>query len=276
MDRVAQSFNVRCNKLATVKSNVFLLLISFFLVQLSLGQGISKLDIVRFKIKSITTIKGHGNITYNDFYNDKGDLIKQGSLNDNKQLQINRELFYDDSSKLTAEQTYTRSGDINTASKYHYNNKSQLLKKEHIQAGEVSTTWIFDYDEKGNKVSESQTSGTMGNSVTKYKYDDKSFLIQEDKSNNSIGKEERVNYKYSDKGQIIEKKTKAYYFNTTVTLTYSYNDEGKLNKLFEKSSNGVSSTTIYGYNDKGLLTGHTWESSISKTPQKTTYQISFE
>jgi hypothetical protein len=119
-------------------------------------------------------------------------------------------------------------------------------------------------------------SGTMGNSVTKYKYDEKSLLIQEDKSNNSIGKEERVNYKYNDKGQIIEKKTKAYYFNTTITLTYSYNDPGKLTKLFEKSSNGVSSTTLYEYNDKGLLISDMWESSISKTPQKTTYQISFE
>ena len=66
------------------------------------------------------------------------------------------------------------------------------------------------------------------------------------------------------------------YFNTTITLTYSYNDAGKLTKLFEKSSNGVSSTTLYEYNDKGLLISETWESSISKTPQKTTYQISFE
>ena len=116
----------------------------------------------------------------------------------------------------------------------------------------------------------------MGNTLTKYKYDDKNFLIQEDKSNNTIGKEERINYKYNEKGQIIEKKTRAYYFNTTITLTYFYNDPGGLIKLFEKSSNGVSSTTIYEYNDKGLLISDTWESSISKTSQKTTYQINFE
>lgn len=112
--------------------------------------------------------------------------------------------------------------------------------------------------------------------MTKFKYDDKSFLIQEDKSNNTIGKEERDDYKYNDKGQVIEKKTKVYYFNTTITLTYSYNDTGRLIKLYEKSSNGVSSATLYEYNDKGLLISETWESSISKAPQKTTYQISFE
>ncbi|MDB5203282.1 MAG: hypothetical protein JWQ27_2691 [Ferruginibacter sp.] len=116
----------------------------------------------------------------------------------------------------------------------------------------------------------------MGKSVTKYKYDDKDFLIQEDKSTKSIGKEERVNYKYSDKGLIKEKKTKYYYSNTNITLTYSYDDKGKLTKLFEKSSNGVSSTTLYEYNDKGLLIGDTWESSLSKIKHKTTYKISFD
>jgi hypothetical protein len=259
-----------------VKSKIFLILLSLFLVQVSVGQEISKSDIVKFKIKSITTIDGDGKIKYTKFYNDKGDFVKQGSLNDNKQLQIDRELFYNDSSQLIEERTYTSSGDINTTSKYYYNDKKQLSKKEYIQFGEVSAVWTYEYDDKGNKISETQTSGTIGNSLTKYKYDDKSFLIQEDKSNNTIGKEERVNYKYNVNGNIIEKKTKAYYFNTTITLTYSYNDAGKLTKLFEKSSNGVSSTTLYDYNDKGLLIGDTWESSISKTTQKTTYQISFE
>lgn len=259
-----------------MKSKIFLFLFSFFLAQVSAGQEINKSDIVKFKIKSITTIDGDGKIKYKEFYNEKGDFVKQGSLNDNKQLQVDRELFYSDSSQLIEERTYTSSGDINTTSKYYYNDKKQLSKKEYIQFGEISATWTYEYDDKGNKISETQTSGTMGNSLTKYKYDDKGFLIQEDKSNSTIGKEERVNYKYNDKGQIIEKKTKAYYFNTTITLTYSYNDVGKLTKLFEKSSNGVSSTTLYEYNDKGLLISDTWESSLSKTPQKTTYQINYE
>lgn len=258
-----------------MKSNIFLILLSFFLVQVSVGQEISKPDIVKFKIKSITTIDGDAKIKYTEFYNDKGNFIKQGSPNDNKQLQVDRELFYNDSSQLIEERTYTSSGDINSTSKYYYNDNNQLLKKEFFQFGEVYATWLFEYDEKSNKVSETQTSDTMGNSVTKYKYDDKNFLIQEDKTNNKIGKEERINYKYNDKGQVIEKKTKAYYFNTTITLTYTYNDTGKLTKLYEKYSNGVSSTTLYEYNDKGLLISDTWESSISKTPQKTTYQISF-
>ena len=259
-----------------MKSKIFLILLSFFLVQISVGQEISKSDIVKFKIKSITTIDGDGKVKYTEFYNDKGDFIKQGSLNDKKQLQIDRELFYNDSSQLIEERTYTSSGEINTTSKYYYNDKAQVFKKELIQFGEVSATWTFEYDEKGNKISETQTSGTMGNSLTKYKKKKKNVLIQEDKSNSTIGKEERVNYKYNDKAQIIEKKTKSYYFNTTITLTYFYSDSGKLTKLFEKSSNGVSSTTLYEYNEKGLLISDTWESSISKTPQKTTYQISLE
>jgi len=231
---------------------------------------------VKFRIKSITTIDSDGKIKYTEFYNDKGNFFKQGSLNENNQFQIDRELFYNDSSQLIEERIYTTRGDINTTTKYYYNDKHQLSKSEHISFGKVSATWTFEYDSKGNKITETQTSGIIGNSLTKYKYNDKSLLIQEDKSNNSIGKEERINYKYNEKGQIVQKKTKAYYFNTTITLTYFYNDLNKLTKLFEKSSNGVSSTMLHEYDDKGLLISDTWESSISKTPQKTTYQIDYE
>lgn len=259
-----------------MKSKLFLILLCFFLVKVSAGQEISKPDIVKFKIKSITTIDGDGKIKYTEFYNDKGDFTKQGSLNDNKQIQINRELFYNDSSQLIEERTYTSGGDINGLTKYYYNEKNQLSKKESISFGQVDATWAYDYDEKGNKITETQTSGTMGNSLTKYKYDANNLLVQEDKSNNTIGKEERVNYKYNDKKQITEKKTKSYYFNTTIILTYYYNEAGKLTKLIEKSSNGVSSTTNYDYNDKGLLVSDTWEDSLSKTPQKTIYKINFE
>jgi hypothetical protein len=259
-----------------VKSNIFLILLSFFLVKVSVGQEISKTDIVKFKIKSITTIDSHGKITYTKFYNDKGELIKESSLNENKELQIDRELFYNDSSQPIEERTYTRSGDINTDSKYYYNDKNQLFKKEYISFGGVSATWIFEYDGKGNKISERQRSGTIGNNLTKYKYDHKNFLIQENKTNNSIGKQERINFKYNEKGQVIEKKIKLYNVNAIIRLTYFYNDRGRLTKLFEKSSNGVSSSTLWDYNDKGLLVGYTWESSMNSKPVRTTYQINFE
>ncbi len=259
-----------------MKSKIFLILLSFFLVQVSVGQEISKSDIVKFKIKSITTIDGDGKIKYTEFYNDKGDFVKQSSLNKDQTFHIDRELFYNDSLQLIEERTYTTNGDINSTSKYYYNNKNQIIKKETISNDAIDATWVYDYDANGNKISETQTSGIMGNSVTKYKYDANNLLIQEDKTNNTIGKEERVNYKYSDKKQITEKKTNSYYFNTIITLTYLYDNTGKLIKLVEKSSNGVSSTTIYEYNDKGLLVSDTWEDNLSKRPQKTSYQINFE
>jgi hypothetical protein len=258
-----------------VKLKIISILLCFFFAKVSLGQEISKHDIIKFKINSITAIDDGGNkITW--FYNDKGNLIKKGSLNDNKQLQIDREFLYNNSAYLIEERSYASSGDIYATSKYYYNDKNKLSKKEHISFGEVAATWAFEYDEKGNKNAETYTSGTTANTLTKYKYDEKSLLIQEDKTNNTIGKEETINYKYNEKGQVIEKKTRSYYFNTTIILTYSYNDTGRLTKIYEKSSNGVSSTRFYEYNDKGLLISDTWKSSISKTPQKTTYQISFE
>jgi hypothetical protein len=253
------------------------LLIAYIcIVQISLAQNINKYDIIKFKVKSITTIDGDGRIKFTEYFNDKGDLIKKTSPNDGQTTQIDRELFYNDSSLLLEERTYTSNGDINTIWKYSYNSKNQLEKKESIFNNNVDASWIYQYDLRGNKISEIQASKTMGNSITKYKYDDYYLLIQEDKENNSIGKEERITYKYSEKRQVIEKKTKSYYFNTTITQTYLYDETGKLTKLVEKSSNGVSSTTIYRYDDKGLLVSEIWESSLSNNPQKTTYQINFE
>ncbi|MHA4847647.1 hypothetical protein ACX0G7_26005 [Flavitalea antarctica] len=260
-----------------MRSTYLLILFSFYLVKASVGQEFSKSDIVNFKIKSITTIDGQGYIKGIKFYNDKGDVIKEGSLDHENQLQIDREFFYNDSSKLIEERTFTSSGEINSTSKYYNNDKSQVIKKEYISDDQVYATRTFEYNENGNLTRETQTSKTMGNTLSEYKYDtSNNLLIQEERSHDSRGKEERINYKYSDKGQLIEKKTKVYFFNTTITTTYDYNDTGTLKKVYEKSSNGVSSTTLYEYNDQGLLAVDTWESSISKKPQKTRYQIKFE
>ena len=259
-----------------MKSKTFLIILCLFFIQVALGQKISKTDIHKFKIKSISTIDEEGKIKFTEFYNDEGNFIKQGSLNKEQTLQINRELFYNDSLQLTEESTYTFNGDTNSTSKYYYNNKRQLVEKKAISYDKVDAIWIYEYDTNSNKISETQTSGTMGNSMTKYKYDPNNLLIQEDKTNHTIGKEERINYKYSDKKQIVEKKTKSYYFNTILTQTYLYDDTGKLSKLIEKSSNDVSSTTVYEYDNKGLLISDTWVSSISKTPHKTSYRINFE
>lgn len=46
---------------------------------------------------------------------------------------------------------------------------------------------------------------------------------------------------------------KVYYFNTIITLAYTYDYTSWLTRLFRKSSNRVSSATIYWYNDKGLV-----------------------
>lgn len=219
------------------------------------------------------TIDSEGKIKSVEFYNSKGDILKSGNSSIDK---IDREYFYDTLNKLTEERTYNDKGDIWSVYKYYYNDKGQLIKRENIQFGNIEATWTYEYDEKGNKQTEKLESGTMGNTVTKYKYDANSNLIQEDKANETIGKEERVTYKYSDKVQLIEKRTKAYYFNTTIILTYLYNNKGQLDKLIEKSSNGVSSKTIFEYDEKGLLSSDIWESSISKIPNKTTYKINFQ
>jgi hypothetical protein len=258
-----------------VKSILFQFILICLLSITSFGQEISKEEIIKFKIKSITTIDSDGKIESVKFYNDKGNFTKKSSSSEENKLHLEEEFFYNDSSQIVEKRKYDYKGEINTTTKYFYNKKRQLIKTELGNSRDIDATWTYEYDEKGNKLTEMQKSGTMGNSITKYKYNTNNLLVQQDTSNDTIGKEETITYQYSPKNQLIEKKTKAYYFNTTITLTYSYNEMGKLIKLIEKSSNGVSSIKDYSYDDKGLLINDIWKSSLSKMTHKTTYKISF-
>lgn len=246
---------------------------TLFLTTILYGQEITKEEIVKFKIKSITTIDGDDHVKSIDYYNPTGDLIKIGEKDEDK-IRTRRQFIYKNQ-LLTEERALDYKGDVLHTNKYSYNSKSQLTKKENVSSDNtVDGTWTYEFDESGNKIKETKKSGTMGNSVTIFKYLGKQ-LIEEETTTESIGKEEKITYKYNDKGLLIEKKTKQFYFNTTITLTYSYNESDKLVQLDEKSSNGVSSKTTYQYNDKGLLVSDIWKSSLSKTSNKTRYIIEF-
>ena len=246
---------------------------TIFLTTILYGQEITKEDIVKFKIKSITTIDGDDHVKSIDYYNATGDLIKIGEK-DEDEVRVRRQFIYKNQ-LLTEERALDYKGDILHTNKYYYDSKSQLTKKENVSSdNSINGTWTYEYDENGNKIKETKKSGTMGNSVTIFKYLGKQ-LIEEETTTESIGKEERITYKYNDKGLLIEKKSKQFYFNTTITLTYSYNDSDKLVQLDEKSSNGVSSKTTYQYNDKGLLVSDIWKSSLSNSSNKTRYIVEF-
>jgi len=266
---------VGCHKFLERMCKLFgLTLGTIFLTTILYGQAVTKEEIVKFKIKSITTVDSNGKIKSIDFYNEHGDIVNVGD-DDNGRTQTKKEFIYDNNKRLTEEKTFTSEGQVHHRDKYSYNSKDQPIKKESSDSdGSVDATWTFEYDENGNKIKETQKSGTMGNSVTKFKYVN-GQLSETETSNDSIGKENKVTYKYNEKGQVIEEKTKDYYSNTTITLTYTYNGTGKLTKLEEKSSNGVSSLTTYQYNDKGLLESDVWKSSLGKTAHRTTYKMAY-
>src|SRR5687768_7187370 len=191
---------------------------TIFLTTILYGQEITKEEIAKFNIKSVTTIDGDDIIKSIDIYNDKGLLIK---INDRKsgEIRIRKEFVYNDNSLLTEERTFNTEGKIHRISKYTYNAKNQLIKEESYNPDEIDLIWIYEYDETGNKLKATKASGTMGNSMTVYKYSGKQ-LIKEETTTQSIGKEEKITYKYNDKGQLTERKSRHFYFDTTITLTY--------------------------------------------------------
>jgi len=244
---------------------------AIFLTTILYGQEITKEEIAKFKIKSITTIDGDNHVQSIEYYDEIGDLIKEGRKDDDGNTEIWKVFIYDKNKKLV-EERFLNKGNIDKWIKYSYNSSSQLTKKEMIESGnQVSATWTYEND-NNNRTKEKKKSGTIGSGETIYTYSG-TQLMQEETTNETIGKEEKITYKYNDKGKVIEKKSKHFYFNTTITLTYTYDDIGRLTQLDEKSSNGVSSKTTYQYDDKGLLTSHIWKSSLSKTSSKTRYVI---
>jgi YD repeat-containing protein len=235
------------------------------------GQEISKDYIVKYKIRSITTINGDDHVQSIDYYDEIGDLIKVGRMDDDDKPEIWKVFTYDRNKTLIEERFLKNNGEIDKWIKYTYNSSSQLIKKEMIESdNQISATWSYENDANNNRTKETKKSGLIGSGQTVYTYSGK-LLTQEETSNETIGKEEKITYKYNDRGQVIEKKAKHFYFNTTITLTYTYDDNARLTQLVEKSSNGVSSKTTYQYDDQGLLISHIWKSSLSKTPSKTRY-----
>ena len=78
---------------------------TIFLTTFLYGQEITKEEIVKFRIKSITTIDGDDITKSIDIYNDKGDIVK---INDkrNGEIKTRKEFIYNDDFLLTEERTF--------------------------------------------------------------------------------------------------------------------------------------------------------------------------
>lgn len=254
-----------------MKKISIILFLTFCITAALFGQEITKEEIIKFKIKSITSMDGDGKVNKIDYYNDKGNLIKIGEEVNGK-IVIRKEYVYDLNNLLVDERILNPKGELHHVNHYFYNPIHQLIKKE---SKKFNTTWEYEYDEVGNKIKETRKSGTEGNnSVIDYKYVDKR-LATELTTDDELGKEKYTEYKYNLKGQLIESKTKYFYFKTTIKLIYTYNADGKLFQTDERPSNGVASKTIYQYDNNGLMISDTWRGSTGKLPIKTNYQFEY-
>ena len=247
---------------------------AIFMTTVLYGQQITKEEIRKFKIKSITTIDADGRVQSIDLYDSDGDLVRVDDKGDDGKVYTRKELHFNDQKLITEEVTHTADGRIHRIMKFLYNDKNQLTRKESYNPNKVDGTWTYEYDPEGHKIRETKSSGTMGNSVTVFKYLGMR-LIEEETTDDTIGKEERITYKYNKKGQLTRKKSMHFYFNTTITEKYVYDKSGKLVERKERSSNGVSSTTTYQYDDRGLLISDIWKGSLGDTQNRTTYIIEF-
>ena len=239
------------------------------------GQDITKEEILKFNIKSIT-VTADDSICKAEtiyFYNDQGDIE---NIDDKDCLTgITRKNFaYDSQRLLREEKTFRLDGRIQQVDKYFYDSKNHLIKKESIDSiGRIDVYWTYEYDDIGNKIKETQKSLTKENRVTRYKYAN-GKLTEEETSNDLVEMIDLMTYKYNNEGKLIESQAKDH-FNRITTSVYTYNEAGKLLKLEQKLSDDVSVVITYKYGDRGLLENCFWRSSLERTPYKTIYKVTY-
>lgn len=256
-----------------MNNHLRLTLATIFLSTILYGQGITREEILKYKIKSLTAIDENEIVKSIEHLNDNGEIVR---IDDNDK-KTRREFVYDSNRLLVEERTYTTDGGIEKIMKFFYNETNQLVKSELFNHGKVTATWTYKYDQNGNREKESQ-SGTMGNSVTVFKYEG-TQLIKEETTKETFGKEEVTNYKYDKNGQLSRTKSIFYHTNTTFIVKYSYDEKRKIIEINTKQMNGASfiasSKTTYRYNEKGLLEAVTSESPLDNKLSKTRYIIDF-
>jgi hypothetical protein len=255
--------------------SIFILLSGILLyTNVLCAQEITKADILKFKIKSITTIEEDGSVKSVNRYNELGDLVmifdKKGD-----ELKLREDFNYNGKGSVLLNTVYNTDGSIWNSIKYFYDSAGRLARRElYNWKNSLEGVKIYEYDTYGNKIKEVSNSKTSGNAVTVFNYEN-SRLIEEEVINETIGKEEKSTYKYNRKGLLIEKKSRYYFGNTTIRLIYTYNTSGRLLQMKEKSNSGVSSVTIFQYTVDGLLLSERWQSAADKGGLTTTYIVEY-
>jgi hypothetical protein len=238
------------------------------------AQEITKADILKFKIKSITTIEEDGSVKSVNQYNERGDIVMVYDKKDDE-LKLREDFNYNEKGLVLLNRVYNTDGSVFQMIKYFYDSTDRLIRSEQYNwKNSLDVVKTYEHDSSGNKIKEIRNSKTSGNTVTVFDYEN-NRLIDEEVANEAIGKEEKSTYKYNKKGLLIEKKSRYYFGNTIIRLIYTYNDSGRLLQMKEKSNSGVSSVTTFQYTGNGLLLSERWQSAADKGGLKTTYTVEY-
>jgi hypothetical protein len=238
------------------------------------AQEITKADILKFKIKTITTIEEDGSVKSVNQYNERGNIVMVYDKKDDE-LKLREDFNYNEKGSVIINRVYNTDGSVFQLTKYFYDSIERLVRSEQYNwKNSLDVVKTYEHDTSGNKIKEIRDSKTSGSTVTVFNYEN-NRLIEEEVINETIGKEEKSTYKYNKKGLLLEKKSRYYFGNTTIRLLYTYNSSGRLFQMEEKSNSGVSSLTTFQYSNAGLLLSERWQSDADKGGLKTTYIVEY-
>jgi len=134
----------------------------------------------------------------NFFYDEKGNVVKQTSLND-----TNEYVFKYDNNDSIIEKIDNSFG---TKSKYSFNVNGLLIeRKEFDDKGKLDIREQYKYDEAGNKTEEIYYHKGVKITSTRYIYDDANNLIREDENWKNSGWKKKVEYENDNIGNWIKK-----------------------------------------------------------------------
>jgi antitoxin component YwqK of YwqJK toxin-antitoxin module len=235
-----------------MKSGLLLLIATISLCLCSYGQEITKEDILKYGINSITYIDSPGNGKRIEVYNDHGDIIRRTFTSEEGTDETNTEYRYNDSFQLIKSVLFLR-GRNQQSSAYFYTNH-RLSRMETSTAGNSQNIETYEYDKNGRQTKKVLW-GRLGQPyhTTKYVYNDQNLLTSEVTTYHASGKKLKTLYTYNSQGQPV-KTVRELMRSVIYTTLQEYNDSGRINSRIDSTSDGDVFAFTYTYGPNGLLT----------------------
>ncbi len=190
---------------------------------------------------------------YTNKFNDNNQLIEHSVYDEDDQILETHTYDYSAEGKLIGIACYFAEMDDNDYTHIIYDAEDQIIEKRNMDSSdELYSSIKFEY-QQGKLINEKHFNDeNVLESEKQFQYDDKGNIVAESDIDHLENDKRVYTYEYNDAG----KRTKTCIYNKKDQLimrtSYEFDEDGRNIKQVEEDQKGIF-TTLFGYNDDGLL-----------------------